>query len=272
MKKLSALLLMLCCLALTASANDVPDTGASEEGLTRFQKTLILNGTGLAVLGVYGVSIWNYGESRCSHMNWEGSFGLDTKHGGMDKLGHGYTGYLIGRLSAEAYRDWGYGESAALWMGFGSSLFFTTMMEAGDSFSEFGLAPEDLVANTAGAALGYAFARYRPLADLIDLRLEYRPPLTGLPSDPMTDYKRMVYHLAVKGSGFSALKDTYLKYFDLNFGYYTRGFMGTGGDPVRHLTIGVGVNLTELLNGVPGSGVFKYYQLPYTSAGFDDRF
>lgn len=79
-----------------------------------------------------------------------------------------------------------------------------------------------------------------------------------LSEDFTTDYEKMKYLFALKGSGFETLNSNYLKYGELYFGYYTRGYKGEALDARRELFVGVGVNLSELLD----LKLFKYYQIP----------
>lgn len=231
------------------------------EGLTRSEKALLLNAAGLAGLGLYGYSIWQYGERSTIHTNWEGGFDSDTKHGGVDKLGHAYTGYLIGRSFAGFYRDWGYETEEAAWMGFGSSMFFTTMMEIGDGFSAFGLAPEDIVANTTGASLGLLMALNPRIGDFLDFRVEYWPGSGGLPKDVMTDYRHMRYHLVFKLSGYEEFRESWTGFLEFHLGYFA---LGPWHRVERHLFAGVGINLAKLFEPWRASRVFNYYQVPNT--------
>ena len=42
----------------------------------------------------FGIQNWDWGSSGFTFQS-EGWFGTDTKYGGMDKLGHAYTGYVV---------------------------------------------------------------------------------------------------------------------------------------------------------------------------------
>ncbi len=249
------------CGGAEARASDV-----DARQFTAWEKYALANGAGIAALAAWGFTIWRYGDRDSPHVRYEGAFGKETKHGGMDKLGHGFTGYLLALETARASGRWGFGDDEAPWLGLGSSLFFTTMMEVGDSFSDFGLSPEDLVANAAGAGLGFAFAKWPVLQDYLDYRVEYRPPFGAMPRDVITDYKRMRFHAVFKLAGFPALAGTPWRYAEFHVGYFTRGFMGTGGEPEYTLFVGAGVNLAELLSEAPFSRVFKYFQVPGTYA------
>lgn len=233
---------------------------------TKGEKVFWLNVAEVGVLTSWGVYAWQYGESKKSHLSWEGGFGEETKHGGSDKLGHAFTGYLVGRAFSGVYEGWGYDRASSALMGVGSSLLFTTLIEVGDSFSTFGASPEDFVANITGAGIGYLFSRYPAIGSFLDWRIEYWPRNSRLPADPTTDYERMKHHLVFKLSGFDELSGSPLAYGEVHAGYYTRGFAGKRDDRRRNLFLGVGVNISRLFEPHPVSSVFHYYQPPLTSA------
>lgn len=245
-----------------AGAEEVRQTGAWTSG----EKVFWLNAAELGFLTGWGLYAWQYGARTTPHMQWEGGFGEETKHGGTDKLCHAFTGYLVGRTFAGVYEDWGYESGTAALMGVGSSLLFTTMIEVGDAFSDYGASPEDLVANVAGAGVGYLFARYPEVGRYIDWRLEYWPKDNNLPADPSTDYERMKHHLVLKFSGFEELADSWLSYGEVHAGYYTRGFTGARTAKEREVFLGVGVNIARFFEPHPAAKVFNYYQLPLTYA------
>ncbi len=224
-----------------------------------------VNAIGTASILSYGAVMWEYGENA-PHVRPEGWFGEDTKHGGADKTGHAFTGYFLARTGADLYGYLGYSESQASGMGAMTSILLTTTMEIGDSFSEFGLSPQDIYANIAGAALGYALSAYPKAGRFIDYRVEYSPSLTRPDKDPTTDYQHLKYILAFRFSGFESLEDSPLRFINLMCGYYTRGF-GSGGEGERSIFWGMGLDLAELFSGHSVSMVFNYLQPPYTHAG-----
>jgi hypothetical protein len=97
--------------------------------------------------------------------------------------------------------------------------------------------------------------------------------------NPIRDYAGQKYLLALKLSGFSATRDTPLRYLELQTGYYTRGFSRDeqleGLTRSRHGFIGIGLNLSELLFGQragnergslrAGRFFFEHIQLPDTA-------
>ena len=98
--------------------------------------------------------------------------------------------------------------------------------------------------------------------------------------------------MALKGSGFEALRNTPLRYAELHAGFDARGFEQDErrlGYPIeRTFYVGVGLNLNEVLFGagsvpnfrrykdtLPAWAVqktFEYLQVPYTAAYHGHRF
>lgn len=238
------------------------------EPLSAERKVFWLNTAAMGTILTWGLINWDYGQQRPNAKSEEW-FGRATKSGGADKFGHLYTGYLVSHLFSSAYRSWDYPDQAAARMGALSSLGVTTLMEVGDSFSPFGFSYEDMLMNTLGAGLGYAFDRYPELAHKIDLRLEYHPSLSGeFESDLVTDYEHLKYLVAIKAEGFDSIEHPLLQALELHFGYYTRGYDQVGPDlpdqRQRTLYAGIGLNVGRLLRPWWDSRLFNYLQLPFT--------
>jgi hypothetical protein len=225
----------------------------------------------------FGIQNWEWGSSGFRFEN-EGWFGTDTKYGGMDKLGHAYTGYLLTeyfsqRIAHENADPNGAIISGAL-LGFGVQ----TYIEFFDGFSGgHGFSYEDFIAN--GVGVGFSILRNTvpEVGDKLDFRLEY------LPSEysdfaPVTDYAGQKYVLALKLAGFDELEETPLRFFELQAGYFTQGYTDAerdaGVDQRREPYVAIGLNLNELLNeapelrdstpGLAASRAFEYLQVPYT--------
>ncbi len=242
------------------------DTASAEkEGLSRRQKSLLLNGGGVGLIVLYGFTAWDYGEHDF-HFKNEGWFGRDTKDGGMDKLGHFWASYALTHLLAETYESWGYAEEKSLLYGTGSTLLLQTAMEVADGFSGFGFSWEDFLANLLGTAVGYHWKRHPALQEKIDFRLEYMPSFDGSDFDPFTNYKAHKYLMAVKADGFPALRRPGLEYLELHLGYYARGYDSEDvSKRNRHPFIGLGLNVGKLARRHFDTRIFDYLQLPYIS-------
>jgi len=225
----------------------------------------------------FGIQNWDWGSSGFTFKS-EGWFGTDTKYGGMDKLGHAYTGYLLTeyfsqRIAHEVGDPNGAIISGAI-LGFGVQ----TYIEFFDGFSGgHGFSYEDFIAN--GVGVGFSILRNAvpEVAAKLDFRLEY------LPSEysdfaPVTDYAGQKYVLALKLAGFEELEESPLRFFELQAGYFTQGYTDAereaGVEQRREPYVAIGLNLNELLNqapevrettpGLAASRALEYLQVPYT--------
>lgn len=222
-----------------------------------------------AVLG-WGFSQWGYGEESY-HTDNEGWFEKTTNNGGSDKLGHIYTNYVATRALAPLYESWGYEkQEAGLYASFTSLMISGLLIEVGDGYSSHGFSSKDFLSDAVGVGAGYLLYMNPSLAKKVDLRVEYNPFIsTDNSTDISTDYERMKHLVTIKANGFKAFEDTPLSYLELHLGYYSRNFNHnhlpiSGRD--RNIYIGLGVNLSKLLNPTMGnySKLFNYIQIPHT--------
>jgi hypothetical protein len=244
-----------------------------KEFLTRGQKTLLLNVGSMAAVLAYGFSKWDYGKSSFNFQN-ERWFERDTKYGGADKLGHFWSSYALSHLFAYAYHRWGYTEKEANLYGALSNLGFETFMEVADGFSPSqGFSYEDMMMNVLGTGVAYVWGKYPSLAKKIDFRIEYIPEFNSRDFGFSTNYERQRFLIAVKADGFDFIKNGYLKYLELQFGYYARGYKdyegGGSDDRRRYLYAGIGFNVSRLLQKFVNTRVLDYVQIPYTSVRKD---
>ena len=242
-------------------------------GMSKEDKALYLNlGAGALALG-WGAWSWDWGTGG-PRLQDEGWFDRTTTEGGADKIGHAWTGYAISHLFARQYQDWGFTQGEAARYGALSSLGVMGLVEVGDAFSDqYGFSYQDMLFNIAGAAAGYVLWDNPDLARKIDFRVEYNPFIGGgnYQADVFTDYKRLKYLIALKAEGFEAIENPVLKHLELHVGFYARGYEDY--DPVRpdrddrrrYLYVGIGLNLTRLLDPyVKTGGLLHYIQPPYT--------
>jgi hypothetical protein len=243
-----------------------------------FEDVSLIKWESAAVLGstlMLGFMDWDWGSSSF-YLDSEGFFGKDTISGGMDKLGHIYGSYALADFFTYSInRKSGNLEQAASTgsiMSWGVMLVVETM----DGFSgDHGFSPEDLLMNTIGVTLSYFRNTNPELEKKIDFRLEYVPSGYDREFSPHTDYAGQKYLLALKLGGFEKLEETPLRYFEIQAGYFTEGFNGkeaTARD--RHLFVGIGLNLEELLFGrknekestckFAGRQFLQRVQIPYT--------
>lgn len=236
-----------------------------------------------ALLTAMGVASWDWGSSSF-HFENEGWFSEEeTGSGGVDKLGHAYSTYLMTEfLNHSIQRRSSDPRGGAVTAGIlGFSMM--TYVEVFDGLSnDHGFSYEDLIMNALGAGFSTLRNQVPGLREKIDFRFQYLPsPYSSF--DPFGDYSGQKYLLAVKLAGFDALKDTPLRYVEIHGGYYARGFSseeeraGEGHD--RELYVGIGLNLSELLFGEgphrdhwaskAGRGILSYVQVPYTYLSSD---
>jgi hypothetical protein len=231
---------------------------------------------GVTALGAYS---WDWGSSHKFKFNPEGWFGDNTSSGGADKLGHAFSSYAINNvLTDRLVRKGRPVEQAAL-----SSVLTTQAImlyvEVFDGFSnDHGFAREDVAMNLLGSGLSYVRAVNPKVRDLVDFRLEYQS--SGYKGfRPLSDYAGQKYVMALKFSGFDALRLTPLRYLELQTGYYARGFSkferDAGMDRSRQHFVGLGLNLGDILFGRrsqyenelrnAGRMFFEHIQMPKTA-------
>ena len=235
---------------------------------------------GVTALGAYS---WDWGSSKKFKFNPEGWFGDNTSSGGADKLGHAFSSYAMNNILIDRLVRKGRPvEQAAL------SAVLTTQaimlyVEVFDGFAkDHGFAREDLAMNLLGSGLSYARAVNPNVHELVDFRLEYQP--SGYKGfRPLSDYPGQKYVMALKLSGVDALRDTPLRFLELQTGYYARGFSKIERDAgmvrSRQHFVGVGVNLGEILFGRrfereselrnAGRMFFEHIQMPNTAIRHD---
>jgi hypothetical protein len=239
-----------------------------KEFLTRGEKTLLLNAGSMAAIFIYGVSQWDYGKEGF-HFENEGWFQHDTKYGGADKLGHFWTSYALGHLYSYVYRKWGYSEKEANLYGAVSSLGVQAFMEVADGFSSQGFSYEDFIMNVAGAGVGYVWGKVPHMAKKIDFRIEYTPGFDSKDFGFSTNYERQRFLIALKADGFNFIKNPWLKYLELHGGYYARHYkdyeIGSSDRRQRYLYVGIGFNVSKLVQKLVNTRVLDYFQIPYTS-------
>jgi len=236
---------------------------------TRGQKTLLLNAGSMAVIFMYGLSQWDYGKDGF-HFENERWFQRETKYGGADKVGHFWSSYALSHLYSYVYRKWGYTEKEANLYGALSDLGVQTFMEVADGFSSQGFSYEDMIMNIVGSGVGYIWGKYPSAARKIDFRMEYTPEFNSRDFGFSTNYERQRFLIALKADGFNFVKNPYLRYLEFHVGYYARGYkdyeVGRSDDRRRHMYVGIGFNVSRLVQKFVKTTVFDYIQIPYTSA------
>ena len=152
-------------------------------------------------------------------------------------------------------------------------------VEVFDGYSnDHGFSKEDFVMNALGSGLSYARTVNPKLKELVDFRLEYQS--SGHKGfRPLSDYAGQKYVFALKLSGIDSMRNTPLRYLELQTGYYARGFSKpereAGLNKSRQNFVGLGLNLGELLFGRrneyeselhnAGRMFFEHVQVPSTA-------
>jgi len=104
----------------------------------------------------------------------EGWFGKDTKYGGIDKLGHAYTGYVISQYFTQRIAHSVDDPKNAAITGALLGMGFQTYIEFFDGFAgQHGFSYEDLIADGVGATFSFLRNTVPALADKLDYRMEY---------------------------------------------------------------------------------------------------
>ncbi|MFC1889012.1 DUF2279 domain-containing protein [Thermodesulfobacteriota bacterium] len=250
---------------------------------------------GIAFGGAAGFAGWAaeawWSEGKKSFgIDEEAFFGQDTYTGGADKLGHMWGGYWSTRAVTSLYRWAGVPKKKALLIGSLYSVGLLTMVEFADGFTDFRFSFEDVAVNTIGTLLAGALILYPKLDDLIDFRLEYFPSETFIDKGDHVnfaeDYSGMTFLFVLRLAGIPRLKETPLRFFDLDVGYYTLYYKPEDESkiPERHFVAGVSLDMREfldvfLLDRFDGyrktklivRTTLEYLQIPYTRVSVVDH-
>lgn len=292
-------LLLACALAAPAWAQTDPGTppapdhdDSAEPQRLRWRNAALIGTAALGVAAYGQKKWWSDGFTGSLRTEGEGWFGQNTRHGGADKLGHAMFTYTGARLGARAFEALGNDPKSARRLGLWTSLGILGAVEVVDGFSKaYRFSPEDFTMNLAGAGLAWLLETRPELDALLDLRLHYLPSRVAgrrHSFEPFADYGGQTYVLAFKGSGMPALRQHPVgRYVEFLVGYgaraYAPEFAGIA-ERSRHLYVGVGLNLAEVLRGsafrddpLPSrtqrltETFLEYVQVPGTAAVVDHR-
>ena len=252
----------------------------AQSGLEAAQKdykgvvALDLSLTSLAI-STWGIAQWGWFQ-HSPVFKQEGWFGADTSSGGADKTGHFYMSYVLSDLFLLDFKRHGVKHperKAAL-----AAMTAMTLVEIGDATSDkFGFSGEDLIADAMGVAASWWLASNPVWDNRIDIRMEYWPSSGfNLKNDAVSDYSGMKHLVALRADGFQRLRNTPMKWLELQAGYYTRGFrtFDEQTTPTRHTYLGLGLSLPVLAGKKSkiASKVFSYVQLPGFNVEIDNQF
>ncbi|NRS89497.1 putative nucleic acid-binding protein [Flavobacterium sp. 7E] len=156
----------------------------------------------------------------------------------MDKAGHAYSSYQMGRFSAEALKWSGASHKKQLY-GAGAGFVFLTAVEVMDGFSsEWGFSVGDVIANASGTALYvsqellWKEQRIQPKFSFHRTQFaKYRPNVLGssFSEEILKDYNGQTYWLSVNLHSFA--KDSKIpKWLNLAVGYGADGMITGNGE------------------------------------------
>lgn len=193
----------------------------------------------------------------------------------MDKAGHVWTAYTLGRYSTELWRWTGMADKNAIWLGGASALAYQSIIEIQDGFSaEWGFSWGDMAANALGAGafvaqeLGWKEQRiqikfnYNPYRYPPEVEQRSRDLFgSGTAERMLKDYNSQTYWLSARMHAF--LPQTKLpKWLNLSLGYSSDLMLGgrenkwtdennvsydyTRYDRVRRYYLSVDADLTQI--------------------------
>ncbi len=282
----AALALSLFLISAVYSQENNPDTpaGVANAGQAFGDKkgnTLeyILFGSVPALVLVWGITVWKWGTAPEWHVENDG-WGMeqDSYTGGADKIAHAWGIYAVSRTASFVFEKDGDSRGWAALKGFIFGQCVGLGIEAGDGFGDtYGFSWGDMLWNT-GGLLALAFDLYPPLDNLIGFQFEYWPSKDHRERrdrwvEFTSDVSGQKFILALKLAGVPYVGTSFLKYFQLDFGYYTRGYWYNPSHwnyESRHAYIGFAFNLSEVCESfLPAGGFsatasrfFKYYHPP----------
>jgi hypothetical protein len=225
-----------------------------------------------------GLKAWGWG-TRSFTVGNEGWFGMDTPHGGADKVGHLYNTYVLSEAFYLRLSDY-YGKRRVVSV-YPALLGLTIMtyIEVADGFSvDHGFSPEDFIMDAAGAAFSSIRNALPEVGYVFDLRFEYLPSRSVRGLHPFKDYSGQKFLGVLKLAGLGPLYDTPLRYVELLVGYSARGFKNLDAGHYTQKTsevfCGVGLSVQQLLLGrlerqvgTPFDYIraaSDYFQVPYS--------
>ena len=211
----------------------------------------------------------------------EGWFGKDTQYVGVDKFAHAWNSYLAAeilhnRLHHNTNASEGDAVTAAT-LAFG----FMAYNEISDAIEpDSGWSWQDITMNGLGAGFSVLRNTVPGLKEKVAFKIEIVPNEDFWTYSGPRRFEQQRFMVSLKGAGFEELRDTPLRFLDLQLGYGAENFepeeRAAGIEPKRHVFVGVGLNVGELLFGgskskwgKAGWSALDYFQVPYTSVRVD---
>ena len=211
----------------------------------------------------------------------EGWFGRSTNNVGVDKLAHSYSAYVISELLYARLKRKTGDAPGIEWTAAALASGIMLWSEAFDSIEPTsGWSWEDVTFNTLGAGFSVLRNAVPGLDRKLDFRLMIQPNEDIYTLNGKEHFRQQRYLFALKASGFEAFEKTPLRFVELHLGYRGDDFLNedraAGIVPKRHIFVGLGLNLRELLfknarsrAGRAAGEVLDYFQPPYTAIHHD---
>ena len=210
------------------------------------------------------------------HYTNEGWFGQDTYAGGADKASHFVSYYAVARLMKEAYRGAGMSDSSAILLATGTSIAAGFATEIGDGTNKYGFSWQDIIADSFGAAAGYAVMKTKT-EDLVGFRFGLVPAPDPNAGGLGKDYSEEIYTADFKIAGLGRrmrFNAGPAKFFLLSLTYGSKGYPYS--DPVVLDAISVLAGIAHCRKSLPSTSYQPFiprqleavaYDLPIQSTG-----
>ena len=234
-----------------------------------------------AVVVLWGIGSWGWGTASVWHVDNDGwALEQDSYTGGADKVGHMWGIYAISRMGSYSFEKSGDSRIRGALKGFLFGQLIGLGIEVGDGFGDtYGYAWGDTIWNLGGGLIALLFDLFPPIDNLIGFQIEYWPSEDHINQseerwiEVTSDVTGQKFIFALKFSGIPYIRNTFFQYFQIDFGFYTRGYWfsnSTYDYKTRHLYIGFAINLGRASERALPRGnwrsafstFFKYYHPP----------
>ena len=234
-----------------------------------------------AIYFTYGFYKWNWGSVDYFHIKPEEPFNINSDAGDADKYGHLFGTYAFTRFGYFMLKSTGLSKNESLFYG---AVYAEAMMlfsEIGDGFTKYyGFDPYDVLFNNLGILVGVLLAYFPMIDNIFAFQWEYIPTrymrerIEKLRVPPViTDYSGQKYFITIKPAGIPHVSLTPLRYINLDFGFFSRGYYPSKyyDSETRNYFFGISANFSILSGELLPAGylsstmqtIFNYYHLPW---------
>lgn len=205
----------------------------------------------MALIHVYQQNGWWKDNRSSFHFQEDLEYGL-----WVDKIGHFYSGAVLGYTIRRSLEWADVDEDEALWIGSAGGLLFQTYVEVEDGFSTWGFDRVDFAADVAGAAWPIA-RHYLPALRNVDIKVSYHPSsllgssggtgFRGQQHLAFDDYEGQTFWLSLKMYNIlpQHLKTVWPEFLCLALGYGARNVAEANPYPVYLLALDL--DMTKVL-------------------------